>query len=141
MKRDRKKPRRSSREPLQSRTSILIIDTDPMMANLLRAYLEDEKGFVVYSAETAADGIRLASEQIPDLILMDFWLGEVSGLEVHDNLRQNPATQEIPVVYLSSFLTLRRIEQATVKGARGFITKPFTQSEIYNKVTSVHSFI
>ena len=126
---------------MQSRTSILIIDTDPMMANLLRGYLEDEKGFVVYSAETAAEGIRLASEQIPDLILMDFRLGEVSGLEVHDHFRQNPATQEIPVVYLSSFLTLRRIEQATVKGARGFITKPFTQSEIYNKVTTVLSFI
>lgn len=112
-----------------------------MMATLLRGYLEDEKGFVVYAAETAAEGIRLASEKMPDLILMDFLLGEASGFEVHDSLRQNPATQDIPVVYLSSFLTLRRIEQATVKGARGFITKPFTQSEIYNKVTSVLSFI
>jgi len=112
-----------------------------MLANLLQAYLEDEKGFIVYSAENAADGIRLASEKIPDLILMDFRLGEESGLEVHDSFRQNPATRHIPVVYLSSFLTLRRIEQATVKGAKGFITKPFTRSEIYKKVTSVLSFV
>jgi CheY-like chemotaxis protein len=60
----------------------------------------------------------------------------MGGLEVHDRLRLEPLTENIPIVYLSSFLTLRVVEQASEMGAKGFLRKPFTPSEILRKVTT-----
>ena len=87
-------------------------------------------------AGTGVEGIRAAVEHVPDLILLDFRLIDMSGLEAHEILRRNPVTQHIPVIYSSLFLTLKTIEQAAMKGAKGFISKPFNPSDIYAKVTS-----
>jgi DNA-binding response OmpR family regulator len=137
MKPSPKKQQRSHRKQSKVKTKILIIDNDPATAGLLRNYLEGEKGFLVLTAETGMDGIRGAIEHVPDLILLDIRLGDMSGLEAHEGLRANRATGAIPVIYISSFFTLRTIEQATVKGARGFLSKPFNLPQIYTKVETV----
>jgi protein-histidine pros-kinase len=134
-----KKRQRCSQEPPEVKKRILIIDDDPVAACLLRDYLRNEKGFEVFTAETGAEGIRAAVEHVPDLVMLDSRLVDMSGLEAHEILRQDPATKDIPVIYSSSFLTLRTIEQATMKGAKGFISKPFTPSEIYTKVATALS--
>ncbi len=139
MKSSPRKHHRTVQKPSKTKSKILIIDNDAVADDLLRNYLGGEKGFVILVAETGGEGIRKAIEEAPDLILLDFRLTDMSGLEVHERLRQNPSTKEIPIVYLSSFLTLRTIEQATGKGAKGFISKPFTPYGIYRKVTSALS--
>ena len=122
-----------------SKPRILIIDADIAIAALIGGYLEGEKGFKVLTAQTGADGVSIARKRLPDLILLDFRLDDMSGLEVHERLLQEPSTKQIPVVYVSSFLTLRMIEEASMKGAKGFIRKPFNLSEIYRKVATVLS--
>ena len=129
--------RTASKSPLDSKAKILVIDSDPAMITLLSAYLEGEKGYAVLTAESGAGGIKTAVEHVPDLILLDFWLSDMGGLEVHDRLRLIPATKGIPIVYVSSFLTFRAVEQASSKGARGFLRKPFTPSDIHKKVVTV----
>jgi CheY-like chemotaxis protein len=106
------------------------------MIALLRGFLEGEKGYLVSSAQTGVDGVEAAMKHVPDLILIDFRLSDMGGLEVHDRLRLEPLTENIPIVYLSSFLTLRVVEQASKMGAKGFLRKPFTPSEILGKVTT-----
>ncbi len=139
MKARPKKCRRSSEKQSAPKKKILIIDADLVMTELLRSYLGQEKGFEVLTAETGADGIRTAIEHQPDLILLDFRLSDMRGLEVHERLRQNSTARETPVIYVSYFLTLRAIEEATGKGARGFISKPFNLSQMYTKVANVLS--
>ena len=123
----------------QAKKKILIIDSDPVTTALLRSYLEDEKGYFVLTAGSGSAGVRIAVERLPDLILLDFRLTDMSGLEVHDKLRLKPVTDRIPIVYVSSFLTLRVVEQASDKGAKGVLRKPFTLSEMYRKVATVLS--
>lgn len=137
MKARPKNRHRPSRKSPASRKKILIIDGDSSVVELLRDYLGDEKGYEVLTAETGTDGVRVAVESVPDLILLDFRPVDMSGLEVHERLQQNPTTKETPVIYVSYFLTLRSIEEATGKGARGFISKPFNLPETYTKVASV----
>jgi len=131
-----KKRKPSRQQPPQSTWKILIIDDDVATTVPLRDYLRSEKGFDVLIAGTGVEGIRAAVEHVPDLILLDFRLIDMSGLEAHEILRRNPVTQHIPVIYSSLFLTLKTIEQAAMKGAKGFISKPFNPSDIYAKVTS-----
>ena len=135
MKRHSKKRHGSKDDP--ANTLVLIIDSDPLMVTLLRDCLEGEKGFTVLASDNGIEGARAATEHTPDLILLDTHLKDMSGLEVHDRLRLNPATEKVPIVYLSSFLTLRTIEKASEMGARGFIRKPFTPAEIYAKLARV----
>ena len=135
MKRRSKKRTDSIDNP--AKTQVLIIDSDPLVVTLLRDCLEGEKGFTVFTADNGVEGARAAIVQTPDLILLDFHLKDMSGLEVHDRLRLDPATEKIPVVYVSSFLTLRGIEKASDMGAKGFIRKPFTPAEIYAKLANV----
>jgi CheY-like chemotaxis protein len=132
----RSKKRRSPVRPFAA-TRILIIDSDPLMIAILRDCLEGEKGFTVFAADTGIDGVRAAIDHMPDLILLDSNLKDMGGLKVHETLLDDPATENIPVVYISSFLTFRTIEKASDMGAKGFIRKPFTPTEIYAKVTRV----
>jgi CheY-like chemotaxis protein len=138
MKNHSKKDRRSARNA--AKTKILIIDSDPLMAAILRDCLEGEKGFTVLTADNGIAGVRMAVDHEPNLILLDVRLKDMSGLEVHDRIQSDPATEKIPVVYISSFLTLRTIEKASDMGAKGFIRKPFTPAEIYVKVARVLAY-
>ena len=119
------------------KTRVLVIDSDPLMVMLLRDCLEGEKGYTVLAADGGIEGARAAIKHVPDLILLDVHLKDMSGLEVHDRLCHDPATENIPIVYVSSFLTLRAIEKASDMGAKGFIRKPFTPAEIYAKLANV----
>ncbi len=127
----------STRKAATPPKSILIIDSEPAFVELLERYLGSEKGYRVLVASTGADGIKRALLNRPDLILVDFRLSDMSGLDVHETLKKNPKTTHIPVIYVSSFLTLRAIENASKKGARGFISKPFSFSEMHAKVANV----
>lgn len=104
---------------------------------MLTNYLGGKKKFRVLSAETGSDGIQQAIKQVPDVILLDTRLSDMSGLQVHEQLKKNPVTSDIPVIYTSAFSSLRIVEQATRQGAKGFITKPFTMCGIYTKMASV----
>jgi CheY-like chemotaxis protein len=137
MKASPHKTRRAPRSSRQPKTRILVIDNDTMVAEMLKNYLGGKKNFSVLSAETGMEGVQQAIEHMPDLILMDTRLSDMSGLDAHELLKQNPATRDIPIIYLSSFCSLRLIEQATKQGAKGFVAKPFTLSSIYTKMASV----
>ena len=132
--------RKVKRAPRSSRTQkpkILVVDNDPAVAETLKNYLGGKRMYSVLSAESGADGVEKALDHLPDLILLDTRLNDMSGLEAHERLQQNPMTRDIPVIYISAFHSLRVIEQATKMGAKGFITKPFTLSGIYTKMASV----
>ncbi len=133
----RRSKKRGNSNPDSKKTRVLIIDSDPLMVTLLRDCLEGEKGFTVLAADGGIEGARAAIEHVPDLILLDVHLKDMSGLEVHERLCHDPATENIPIVYVSSFLTLRAIEKASDMGAKGFIRKPFTPAEIYAKLANV----
>ncbi|RJP18128.1 MAG: response regulator [Candidatus Abyssobacteria bacterium SURF_5] len=137
MKASSKKTKRVSHPSKPTKTKILVIDDDSAVAEMLRNYLGGKRCFVVLSASTGGEGIQQAIEQMPDLILINTRLSDMNGLDVHEHLKQNSGTRAIPVIYISSFSSLRIIEQATKQGAKGFFMKPFTLSNIYTKMASV----
>jgi CheY-like chemotaxis protein len=135
MKRQSKHDHKSSRQA--AKPKILVIDSDPVVTAILCNCLESEKGFTVLASDNGSAGVKMAVDHTPDLIFLDVRLKDMSGLEVHDRIQSDPFTERIPVVYISSFLTLRTIEKASDMGAKGFIRKPFTPDEIYGKVERV----
>jgi CheY-like chemotaxis protein len=102
---------------------VLIIEDNPLNLELFADLLE-VNGFTVHSASTAEEGLRLARELQPDLVLMDFGLPGMDGLEAIRNLKVNPATRHLTVVGVTSHAMKGDEETARKAGCDGYMTKP-----------------
>lgn len=112
---------------------VLIVDDNEQNAKLVRDVLE-AAGMSTLSAATAGDGLRLAREHAPALVLMDLRLPDLDGVEAARRLRADPTTARIPIVALSA----TRAEDAPgpVGGEcfRGYIEKPIDVQELPGQV-------
>jgi CheY-like chemotaxis protein len=102
---------------------ILIVEDNPLNMELASDLLE-AAGYDILPAATAEEGIRLASTENPDLILMDVALPGMDGLSATRNLKEDPQTRSIPVVALTSHAMAGDEERALGAGCAGYITKP-----------------
>jgi CheY-like chemotaxis protein len=102
---------------------ILIIEDNLLNLELATDLLE-AKGFVVSSAQTAEEGLRMARDILPDLVLMDFGLPGMDGLSATKNLKANPATRHLAVVGLTANAMKGDEEIALSAGCDGYLTKP-----------------
>jgi CheY-like chemotaxis protein len=116
---------------------ILIIEDNPLNLELATDLLE-ANGFVVYSAPTAEEGLRLARELLPDLVLMDFSLPGMDGLSATKNLKTDPATRQLTVVGLTANAMKGDEELALNAGCDGYLTKPIDTRTF---VATVNKFI
>src|ERR1700739_3324530 len=106
-----------------TRPTILILEDNEMNLELAATLLET-KGFAVIPARTAEEGLRLAYQLLPDLILMDFSLPGMDGLTAIRNLKANPATRHLAVIGLSANAMKGDEEIALNAGCNGYLTKP-----------------
>ena len=107
------------------RTRILVIDDDAQTLRLLRRSLE-EAGYHVTVTSDPAEALKLAETQDPDLILMDYLLPEVSGLDLLQRIREFSG---VPVVFLTSQSSSEDAARALRMGADDYVAKPFSTSE------------
>jgi CheY-like chemotaxis protein len=104
---------------------VLVVDDDFAVAEVHRAYVEGVAGFsVVAVAHTGAQALHATRELHPDLVLLDIHLPDISGLEVLQRLRADPATKDIPVVVTSADATQGQIDRLMAAGADDYLTKP-----------------
>ncbi len=101
---------------------ILVIDDDPGITSLLRRGLSYE-GFQVYAAASGEEGLRLARENPPDLVVLDLMLPGLDGLEVLRRLRS--ADPQLPVLMLTARDTAEDQIKAFGLGAEDYVVKPF----------------
>ena len=111
----------------QGRT-LLVIEDDTDFAKILYTLAHDLK-YQCLVATTAAEGISMASEFIPDAILLDLGLPDTSGLSVLQKLKSNPLTRHIPVHIVSAS---DRTEAALQLGAVGYVVKPTTRERLHH---------
>ena len=112
---------------------ILIIEDNALNMELAQDLLEI-KGFRVITAESAEEGLRLAREEVPDLVLMDISLPGMDGLAATYQLKQDDATKDISVVCMTAHAMEGDLEKAKKAGAKGYITKPIDTREFANQV-------
>lgn len=106
-----------------SSNKILVIEDNPLNLELVTDLLE-VNGFMVHPAHTAEEGLRLARELLPDLVLMDFGLPGMDGLAATRNLKANPATRHLAVIGLTAHAMKGDAEAALEAGCDGYIAKP-----------------
>jgi DNA-binding response OmpR family regulator len=85
----------------------------------------EKQGYTVLTAQTGTGALQLIGEQHPDLVILDVEMPELSGLEVLRQLREAPATQDLPVVMLTAKDELEDIFAGSRAGADVYLPKPF----------------
>ena len=109
-------------------STVLIIEDNEKNMKLVRDVLQ-VKGYATIEAGTAEDGIRLANERKPDLVLMDIQLPGMNGIEALGVLRADAATAEIPVIAVTASVMQQDRKLITEAGFDGYIGKPINLKE------------
>lgn len=118
-------------------STVLIIEDDLFISDLYKRTLSQD-GFNVLTALDGEKGVEL-SLQKPDIILLDIMMPKLHGIDVLKKLKENPLTQNIPVVLLTNLGNDRIIKEAFKLGARGYFLK--LKISPYELVDEVKQFI
>ena len=102
---------------------ILIVDDDPIVRSLMRDALEDE-GFSVVEAEDGVEACRVCEERLPVLLVVDVVMPQMDGFELCRELRNRPATKDVPILIATGLDDLHSVAKAYDAGATDFIAKP-----------------
>ena len=117
---------------------ILIVEDNEKNRKLARDLLHF-KGYRTVEAETGEDGVALAIEQKPDLILMDYQLPGIDGIEAFRRIRAAAATAHIPIVAVTASAMPEEAKKMKEAGFDGFQTKPINVKEFLQVVEAVLS--
>jgi CheY-like chemotaxis protein len=112
---------------------ILYVEDNPehrlMMHTLLTL-----RGFAVELGRNGVEGVKLAKEVHPDLILLDLYMPKMDGFGVMEHLKKNPSTQDIPVIVVSAWPTGDHRWRVFDGGARAFVAKPYDIESLINLI-------
>lgn len=114
---------------------LLLIDDDPNLILLVQDYLEF-RGYTVITAENGREALDILKEEIPDMIICDVMMPEMDGYAFVKNLRENPRTEWIPVLFLSAKGQSQDRVKGLNTGADVYMVKPFEPEELVAQVES-----
>ncbi len=114
---------------MRQQPTVLIVDDEPINVMLLRSIFSKE-GFDTVEARTGPAGRELARSLFPDLILLDIMMPDENGFETCTLLKEDPLTEDIPVIFISCMDDIQDKVTGLTVGAVDYITKPFEKTEV-----------
>ena len=114
---------------MSKKYSVLVVD-DEENIRIVLAYTLRLNGFEVYLAKDGLTGLEIAREKKPDVIVLDWMMPEMDGLQVLSELEKDEGTKDIPVIMLTAKGTMLDVGQALYQGAVDYILKPFEPEEL-----------
>ena len=115
------------------RPTVLLVEDEPAQREMLAYNLEAE-GFDVIIADNGEDGLILVDESDPDLIVLDWMMPQLSGIEVCRRLKSNSKTRQIPVIMLSARAEEVDRVRGLETGADDYVVKPYSVIELMARV-------
>lgn len=121
---------------MSDKKTILVVDDEQDLLDLIEYNLKKE-GFDVLKAEDGEEGIQVARDKSPDLVLLDIMMPKMDGMEVVEVMRDDEELKRIPII----FLTARGDEKTEVeglnKGGDDYITKPISTTKLISRIKAV----
>ena len=118
--------------------TILLVEDEPLLANLLKQRLEKD-GYTMLSAGDGEEALSVLKANHPDLILLDIILPKMSGFELMEKLKDNPAYGSSPIVIISNLGQDSDIEKGKILGAIGYFVK--AKLSIEDLIKRIKSFL
>ncbi len=117
--------------------TILIIDDDITARKMMKIRFQKLDDYKVLSAGSGEKGLKIAKKEKPDVIILDWMMPVMNGLEVLTKLKRLAETRDIPVLMLTAKNKIAEVEDAFAIGAKDYITKPFSMGNLAQKVSKI----
>jgi two-component system phosphate regulon response regulator PhoB len=115
--------------------TVLVVDDDPDIRDIAAIKLE-HAGLRVLTEADGEAGLAAALQAAPDLVLLDWMMPRLTGLEVCVRLREHPETARTPVILLTAKAQEADVERGFAAGADDYVIKPFSPRELVSRVTA-----
>ncbi len=109
-------------------SKVLVVDDEPINLELVSAVFADDSNIIILTAEDGLQAVNLLKDNLPDLMVLDIRMPNMTGIEVIEYMKSDPATSSIPIIVLSGDEHERK--KALSLGASDFISKPFDAEEL-----------
>lgn len=117
-------------------TTVLVIDDSPSELAKFRELLS-KNNYTILEATNGEDGVKMAQEQLPDVILMDVVMPEMNGFQATRKITKNSATAHIPVIIVSTKNQETDRVWGKRQGAKEYLTKPVEEAELLRIIRTV----
>lgn len=124
--------RKSSRKAGPAK--ILVVDDEPDCLSIIQCRLEWSK-YKVVTADNGAEGLRIAENEKPDMVLLDNNMPVMDGLEMLERMRKNPALRETPVIMVTALCESHDVAAASAYGIADYVTKPVDFTNLLEKIS------
>ena len=116
---------------------ILIVDDEEDIRDVAKLALEMLGGWQVLTASSGSQGLLVAQKEQPDAILLDVMMPNMDGVATFEKLQANPATQNIPVIFLTAKVQSADQRRFDELGVKAVIAKPFKTMNLANQVAEI----
>jgi len=121
----------------KAKLRVLLIEDDPFLLSMYTTKFETEE-FGVYTAEDGEQGLEMAAQHKPDIILLDILMPNMNGFDVLERLKADKATSNIPVILLTNLNQKDEIEKGLRLGADDYLIKAhFMPTEVIEKIRKI----
>lgn len=114
---------------------ILVVDDEPNNLKLIQQILKDH--YQLLFAINGKLAVEAAIQHLPDLILLDIMMPEMSGFEVCEKLKKHPETEDIPIIFISAMEEVEKQSLPFQLGEVKFISKPISVSSLQENISSI----
>ncbi len=121
---------------MSDKQTILVVDDEQDLLDLIEYNLKQE-GFDVLKAEDGVEGIEMAREHSPNLVLLDIMMPKMDGLEVVERMRDDKKLKKIPIIFLTARGDEKTEVQGLDKGGDDYITKPISTTKLISRIKAV----
>ena len=113
--------------------TILVVEDEKSISTLIQYNLEKE-GFKVHTSETGEEGFEQIKNNLPDLVLLDWMLPDLSGIDICKQIKKDPKLKSIPVIMLTAKSEEADKIRGFETGADDYVTKPFSTKELILRI-------
>lgn len=124
-----------AKETVAKKNHVLVVEDDPLMLKLIKEHLHD-----TYEVATAISGkvaLKFLQSKHTDLILLDYEMPEMNGEEVLKQIRQNPKTENVPVLFLTGVTDKKKIVKVLTYKPQGYLVKPIDRQKLLEAIKGV----
>lgn len=123
---------------MEKKKLILAVEDIPVNQTLLKSQLRFSE-YDVITASNGKEALQKIATDHPDAVLLDIMMPGMDGFDVLEAIRQNPETEELPVIMLTSLSEMEHHAHATMKGANGYLTKPLVTNQLIASLDKLFS--
>jgi two-component system chemotaxis response regulator CheY len=117
--------------------TVLVVDSQPVIVDLIKGVLGMFGVQKIIAHTDGATGLKAAQTENPDLMIIDWDLDNMNGIDFTKTVRHDPKNPYVPIIFMTALSSTKRVAEARDSGITEFLRKPFTAESLYKRIEAI----